>query len=920
MDFYSPPSLKVYQEFTPQLPGNALPLFACIVAPQYGLHRYTEESEQASLGAYNPTSGNTFNYWPDKTPGSTVDVTTAQMYMEDAVLKYNLFNTTGTGTPDDWDGLLEDDKNKVRSSSLIFASGNGYTRSSVFGTRDVEVGDYVDIAWAGGAVSTRVSGLEADQEPASVAAAMPATENAPDVPVESVNVTQSIASGSFTVTAAVANYDGLEDGELSDIYTIEVIATNGRVDGTTVKVVSATGKDDVASLLLAGSGIVNPCGNRGATFTVTDAALPPSINSSSSSGSSSSSEAPYSTVSSSSTSSVDIVSSSSSSAGNDLVVGDYWTVEVKQQYTAPTPVSGGIYNGGRDTTYLVKVTTGGEIGVDSVKFQITTTNGYDSGAPVTVTAPGSFTVGNYGVTMTVAAAETYAAGDYFLIDVTAAKAGAIRTLILSDNLVGATKATPLSLTMGLVDTVLLGENMWTASDNEIMVSANAEVVGTYLGTQQTFKIMSAEMFVEYRELLVNNTYSLSFITSQSEVEDTLGPVTPLNPLSLMVYSALAGSNGTAVYYIGVVSDDVDGYMEALEKLTEASEPYSIVPYNTSREVGQVVQAHVNEMSGPDIALFRIMWRGLDIDRLYSVYTELDDGSELLVTINGTTVTAANGQFVAKEVKAGDYLRVNYRQDGQGNIVYDSYIVDHVVTENELELVSGPAVPITVPVKSEIWRLGSLNEYATLISNEATAHTDRRVTAVWSEELEMFGFEDLSRAYLCALLAGMRSSGAPHQPMSLAEVPYVTLTVKHNFSRAQLDLMGSNGVWLVVQDTNGVTYVRHQLTTDPSDVFTREQSVTTNADQICRDYKNAVSDLYGRGNVSEPMLRLIEGRMDNTTTSILSRTYPDIIGPQLHDIEITRLEIDPALKDQVWVEADLIVPVPMNHLVLKFRLV
>lgn len=328
MDFYSPPSLKVYQEFTPQLPGNALPLFACIVAPQYGLHRYTEESEQASLGAYNPTSGNTFNYWPDKTPGSTVDVTTAQMYMEDAVLKYNLFNTTGTGTPDDWDGLLEDDKNKVRSSSLIFASGNGYTRSSVFGTRDVEVGDYVDIAWAGGAVSTRVSGLEADQEPASVAAAMPATENAPDVPVESVNVTQSIASGSFTVTAAVANYDGLEDGELSDIYTIEVIATNGRVDGTTVKVVSATGKDDVASLLLAGSGIVNPCGNRGATFTVTDAALPPSINSSSSSGSSSSSEAPYSTVSSSSTSSVDIVSSSSSSAGNDLVVGDYWTVEV----------------------------------------------------------------------------------------------------------------------------------------------------------------------------------------------------------------------------------------------------------------------------------------------------------------------------------------------------------------------------------------------------------------------------------------------------------------------------------------------------------------------------------------------------------------------------------------------------------------
>ena len=899
MEFYSPPSLKVYQEFTPQLPGNAQPLFACIVAPQYGLHRYTEESEQADLGAYSPTSGNTFSAWPDKTPGSTVDIASSQLYMEDAVLKYNLFNVTGTGTPDNWDGLLEDDKNKVRSSSLIFATGNGYTRSSVYGTRDVAIGDYVEVAWAGNSVTTRIAGLEADQDPSSISAALAAPENHPDIPASSVVVTQNIASSLFTVTAAVASYDGLASGDLTEVYTLEVIATNGRVDGTTVRVVSASGRDDVSSLMLAGSGVSNPCGTRGATFTVTDAAPPPS-NSSSSSWNS--------------------VSESSSSEGDDLVVGDHWTIEVKQQYTAPAPTSGGIYNGSRNTTYLVKVIQGGIIGTTPVKFQTTTTNGYDSGAPVTINAAGSFAAGNYGVTMTVTAGESYATGDYFIIDVRAAAAGAIRTLILADNLIGATQATPLSVTLGLVDTVLLGETMWQATENEILVSAGATVVGTYLGTQQTFPILSADMFIEYRELLINNTYNLSFLSSQAEVEDALGPITPWNPLALMTYAALAGSNGTAVYYIGVPSDDVDGYMNALEKLTEASEPYSIVPYNVSREVGQVVQAHVNEMSGPDIALFRIMWRGLDIDRLYSVYTELDDGNELLVTINGTTVNAANGQFIAKEVKAGDYLRVNYRQDGQGNIVYDTYIVDHVVTENELELVSGPATPITVAVKAEVWRLGSLTEYATLISEEAAAHADRRVTAVWSEELTMFGFEDLSRAYLCALLAGMRSSGAPHQPMSLAEVPYVTLTVKHNFSRAQLNLMGGNGVWLVVRDTNGTTFVRHQLTTDPSDVFTREQSVTTNADQICRDYKIAVSDLYGRGNVSDPMLRLIEGRIDNTTTSILSRVYPDIIGPQLHDIEITRLEIDPALRDQVWVEADLVLPVPMNHLVLKFRLV
>ena len=821
-----------------------------------------------------------------------------------------------------WDGLLTDDGNRIRSHSLVFKTANGVDRSGVFGTRDVQLGDRVRVTYGATTVDTKVSGIVADEDEAVTGAVTADGGNQAPIGSASATVTESIASSHFVPTADASSYDGIADGDVTEVYTVKITATDGEVADTVVSITSASGHDDVPTLLIADSGVAMPLGTRGATFTLTS---DPSLASSSSSSNSSSSSESSSSGSMSSSSSSDMSMSESSSSESSnidrrLVVGDYWVVEVEQAYSLPSPASGGTYMGIQDTTYLLEITQGGTVGTDIIKFRPSTTDGYDGGSEVSVTAAGAYTVGNYGVTITFHSGEQYVKGDVYLIVAEAQGKGACKTLVLADKLTGVTTTTPLAVTLGLEDTFELDDAEWTASASSITVAAGATHNASYLGVDQSFDILSGDLYMEYREALIANVNLVSSLSSTTDVEDVLGPVTPENPLAMMVTAALMGAAGTEVYYIATAGNDPEDYSAALDKLTEVGESYSLVPYNTSREVADLVEAHVEEMSSPTNSLFRILWRGLDIERLSALYDEADDGTALLATLNGTQLLSSNSAFITNGVEPGDLVRINYHQDGVGNVVYDTYTVDEVVAEDEIKLLSGPSSPLTPARKMEVWRNATLDQYADDISAEAIHHDNRRVTCVWSEPIGMLGHDDVSLAYLAALEAGMRSAGAPHQPMSLMTVPYITMDVQTNFGSGQLNHMAGNGVWLVVQDVDGTIYNRHQVTTDPSDVFKREQSVTTNLDHIARDYKAAVSDLYGKGNVSEEMLRLIEGRVDSTTSAIMSRTYSDIIGPQMDSIEITRLEVDPVLRDQVWVEMDIVLPVPMNHLVLKFRLI
>ena len=872
---YNPPALRIEQEFVPRPAGNSLPLYGCMIGPQYGLHRFATSGEEALLGAYDKTNGNSYSAWPDKASNSNVDVASASVWFKDAVVGYHSFSQiTGSSI-----GLLTSGGNRIRTGGAtpyVFKTANGNDRSTVYGTRDVAIGDYIKVTNGSVVVETVVMGFDADTVAATTGTVAEATGNKTSTTVGGT-VTQHFGTLTGTFVASGAAYNGLAAGQPSETYTVTVLSTDGTLVGTYVKITSASGTDDVASKVLSASGVATACGTRGATFTLTQ-------------------------------------------TGGTILSTDWFVVAVSMTFTAVAPAASGTYTGARSTTYIIEITNGGTVGTSTnIRYRVTSTNGYDMSPEATVAAAGAFSIGNYGVLVTFVAASKYVTGNKYTVAVTAAGSGPVRTVILGANLTGMITTDTLAITLGLTDTFQLEISQWQASASSIIVAANAVHYGTYLGTEQSFYMEKGDLYMDYRELLLDGTNTVNALSDPLDVEPTEGPAVVENPISLMLYAATTGSNGTPVYYIKTTGETLADYQDALEVLTETFQVWGLVPWNSDQTIVDLCQAHVDAMSAPDVAYFRKIYKGIDLQRYVSFYTEDSTGDELLATISGTTLTCANAEFVVANVRAGDKVKINYQPDNVGGQVYDTYEILTVGGANTLTLKTSGT--LSVAVKMEIWRNQTLAEYAAAIAADARSWTDRRVSAVWCEPIKLLGQTDLPKAVMCALIAGIRSASAPHQPLTnIPLTSYIDVEPVNNFGAYQLNVMAAAGVWLVVKDVELNIFTRHQLTTDMTDVHTQEDSITSNFDHICRDFKDAVKDLNGRGNATTEMLDLLRSRIYSKKSQIQSRSYPKTLGSQITDLTITKLYIDPVLIDHVWCELDTTLPAPMNNLSLKFRLI
>lgn len=882
---YVLPALRVHQEFEAIANATDNRLYACIIAPQYGLHRYSEEDEKASLGAYDSDAGSVFTPYPDKAAGSVIDVPSNRVYMENSALRYTTQSLAGGPT----DGLLEDNSNKVRCDSLVLKTANDEARSAVFGSRDVQVGDPIRVTPAAGTpVLTSVSGLIADQDDDTVQAA-PDAVNAGTTDGGSATPDYSgITDPLISVAASLGSYDGLADGVLIERYTVTVKETAGGLTNSVVDIISDSGLDDVLGYIL-GSGTV-PLGARGASSTIT-------------------------------------------LGGGSLAVGDSYFVDVVMDYTVPAPSAAGPYSGLQDTKYIVKVTQGGTIGVDDPVVQVFTDNGSDSGEATPVTALGAYTVGHFGVSITFAAGdEQLVKGAEFTIDVTAAGAGAVRTLVLADALAGVAQATALSVEFMLPADYELEPTQWTSDATSVTIAAGAVHEGNYLGVDQSFDVINGDAYIDYRELLDTYNNVVSSVQTPEEASLVCGPAVEENPLGLLVNKALTNSAGVEVYFITTAGEADSDYEDAIDALTTVPQVYSLVPYSNSLAVRDALKTHCLSMSSPEKGQWRIWWISAETDRDAAVYDNVS-GATLQAAIlgaggvpgtspgtapfNRVVSTQPGVDFLAAGVEAGDTWRTNYQTDAYGVVTYDEYVVDQVGVA-ELVLLSGPATAQVTEVKGEAWHNMSLSEYADAISLIATHSNNRRGYAIWSEPVYDGNNPDgMSLSAVCAAAAGLRSGVAPHRPLTNVTLDGFTMTRTVNFRETQLNTMAGNGIWLVVQTLEGEVYNRHQVSTDNDDINMREQTITTNLDHICRDFKAAFANFYGRGNVSPEMLKLIRYTAEQQFTVIMSRPYPDTIGPQLLEAVITRLEVNPVLRDQVDLVIVPTLPYPLNNLDIYF---
>jgi len=926
MPSYVLPQVLVFQEFASAPAALNQPLQAAILGPHYQLKRYPEE--KTALGSYDPAEEHCFS-WPGKSPGGVVDLAYTRVFFENALLQY-FHDPAGDASDITW---VAPGKNRIRAQSKIFRTANGFVRSAEL-LRDVALGDAVKLLASGCgspvSLNAHVTGLVADVMAAVVGAA---AEDIDNHPATSAAVSGSQTGGSVNNVGIDsldgASYDGLVDGEPNDVYVVEVIAgsTGGDAASALLRVTSASGKDNVAEVTPSAFGVYTNIGTRGlrAKF----------INST---GSSSSGGTPVDP--------------------DDFLLGQKWTISAAMAFTPAVPTSGGVYGGGSDTSYLVTVSRGGLFaGSEKPQITVSTTTGIDISGPTEVPSSGAAVpIGTRGTTVSLVGAGLNA-GDRYSVPVTAVHDGPVRTIVLDRNLPDALRgvcgssssssssgadAPDLDVSLYIEKDIEVSQNRigfapltnWSQTAVAICVAGGIvayDAAWQSGGILQPLPVIAGDMYVHYRALLSAYAYTVGAISDISQVDAVFGTPCPDNPLGFGVYKALENGNGEEVKYLAVYDrpETTASWAAALDMLVGRDDVYSLVPLTQNKIILDMVVAHALAQSTPENGRWRIVWLNLAAEETIPVYAAsvLDPFAPVLATIKedpdvpGTPyvlVESESEQFVTHGVRPGDVVRALYSSDGFGTLTYSEFVVDAVLNEETIRLVSGPEAPVNIPSKIEIWRTLSKTELAAEMAANPGLFATRRAYLTWPDQVGNAG-ETFPGYFLCAALAGLRSGVLPHQGLTNVAVKGfddLSRTVEY-FNANQLNAMAASGYWIVTRDqSDGTVFTRHQLSTgDQSDAFQREQNITTNLDQISYTLLSTMKAYIGMGNVTPTMIDILRGQLLGVLGQYKNTILVDRLGAQLIEGVITQLAPDPVLRDRIVARITLTLPFPLNNLEL-----
>lgn len=905
------------------------PLRPVLIGPRAHLHRFAVEAERAGLGAYDKLADQEYAY-PDRSAGGVVDLASVRLYAVDADLNYfnKYVGSNGSCQPS------SAHPNRVRAANYVFKTGNGYARSADFYDRDVKAGDVAYVRGTDGGepveLTTTVTGFVGEPVAATTGAAT-ADDNNADTQILAVAVTQVADTpiNDVVATASAAAYESTADGYINRTYTVTVTQSSTGGDATTalLRVRSADGLDDQDDVSPAAFGAATAIGTKGLTVTWD----------------------------------IDTGNSSASLFGideDDLVVGQAWTVEVSQAFTAPTATSAGTYTGTQDTTYIVTVSRGGlYAGATKPQITVTTTTGYDQSGPTSVTAAASaVAVGSYGVT--VAFNQTrLRKGDVYYVVVAAAAEGQLRTLVLQHDVPAAIRVTEVDLRLfarrsaveiPAVRTTPTETTNWTATATDLTVESGIRLLDgefTDGGDAVPVALDAATLYVEYREWAAapDDEIEVVELAAVDAVAAALGTVDPDNPIAYAAAKALGMTDGELsgdparpmatttdrVLCVAIGGDPADTALweAALELVEGTDDAYALVPLSADTAVHALFAAHVVAQSADAVGLYRVAWIPAAAAATGAVQAAATsgDGGVITATIGATpatsptaytTVTAsANARFVTAAVRAGDTLRINFGTDAFGAETYDEYAVASVTSESTLVLAAGPDAAVSPARRVEVWRTYTKAELVTRLTAAAAAYGTERVRYVWPDA-PGYGGTTLPGYVGCAIAAGLTGSVPSHQGVrnvSLAGVDDLTRSSRF-FTGTQLDALAAGGVFVLSQTPGGTPYVRNAVTTDPSTAATREETIVRNADMIRKAVQTEWAPYVGSGNVISNLQELLAAALASLVGRLKAAGNVEALGPPLADLTLVSVEAVPG--DATAVTATLSVTgiaVPLNQI-------
>ena len=434
------------------------------------------------------------------------------------------------------------------------------------------------------------------------------------------------------------------------------------------------------------------------------------------------------------------------------------------------------------------------------------------------------------------------------------------------------------------------------------------------------------------------------------LETALGPLTPDNPLALMLYFMMLNAPGITISGVGVPEvsaaepdGTVAGYEAALTFL-EPQEVYALAPGSQEGGVHQACASHVVAMSAPEAGGERIVFinpampdealpalvgsgEGDSLPSANWFDTHISSLASDLLSHNINpigTIPVSDGLYLTVAGDTGKYniaqisgtrvlVRVAFapgqNDDGfyatpsalSGTLIGDGFSI-HVRGD---KLVTSTGLPDYDAIAQAYADLGG-----TYLNRRVRMTAPQKVGAIIN------GVEALIPGYyVCGALAGMTGQLPPQQGFTNYPITGFTRVVGSNdvFSRKQMNISAGGGTWWVIQSTAGAPLqTRMQVTTDLTSVETREHSITSIVDFVAKFMRAGLRNFIGLFNITQPFLDSLSTVVQGQLAFL--REAGILVGGDLNN-----LIQDSTAPDTVLIDVTLDVPYPCNYIRLTLVL-
>lgn len=418
------------------------------------------------------------------------------------------------------------------------------------------------------------------------------------------------------------------------------------------------------------------------------------------------------------------------------------------------------------------------------------------------------------------------------------------------------------------------------------------------------------------------------ITTVSDIQNNFGTIDILNDLAYGCYCALRGSAGRAIYAIRTAGVDESAFEKAMKKTEFDSSVYSFAPLTSDPDVADIVVKYNEDMSAPDVKMWRRTLVGVDNPGEYVLAEKGDDAKVITADVAPTTNGAKTGTVTIKSknlnlkavalensyipVRPGDKIIAGSKE----------YVVVGTTSETVAEVYSEDGVTAQTGATVKIVKADSVANTVEYVGAIAHKYASRRASVVFCDggtTTEDDRVVEVPNRFIAAEIAGISSAVVPQQSITHTVIQSIN-KASHMYSRyttAQLDDIAASGVLIVTQDTKGTDcYIRHQLTTemDKGNLY-YEESCTRNLDNISYALADIVNNYIGKANVTTSALRSIKIDITAALTEFTQNATDDMVGPSLVDWDSLEVYQDPKFSDRVIINVNLYLPLPLNNIKL-----